>query len=131
MKREIAERFAALAVEGTTTNQVQRITAEFFKQLALCPGCDGEKVITFGHDVSLDVGAQGRSHSVEHRFIPAGTTGSCPRCGGDGHDPAFVVWHCEKGQRTEDCKYDQHGDASRREGHEGCGWRIMVPLDAP
>jgi hypothetical protein len=132
MKQDIAERFAATAIEGITVEQARQIIGEFLTQIVRCPVCDGSGEIQFGRDVVLPVrGDYGRSESEQ--YFPAGTVGKCPRCGGgdeDGggrFDPEYVAWHCVQGSDDREC--------CRQKGHNGhadCGWRITLPLpEAP
>lgn len=137
MDRDLALRIAATVDDGITVEQAKRIVGEFLAQLARCPVCDGSGVTTFGQDVEVDVRTHANRRVTDaDRFISAGTTGSCPRCGsvdpeasGQG-DPAWVAWHCVAGDDDQQCERDRQSDrAEQRDGHTGCGWRLMLPYE--
>jgi hypothetical protein len=137
MKRDNAEKFAAIASEGVTAEQARRIVADFLAQIALCPSCEGSGTITVGRGARFPLSEDGRHSELEHKYVAAGTEMGCPRCSdgkndrGDGHDPSWVHWICNAGDRPLDCKRDQATeDANRREAHADCGWRIILPLEA-
>lgn len=137
VEHELAERIAASMVDGVTVDQAHLIIQTFLEQLARCPVCDGSGRFTFRRDLELDVRDR-LSPRAADRYIPAGTSGTCPFCGtndpqtsGKG-DSEWVGWHCYLGQREDYCRADQQRDAADyREPHADCGWRIMIPYEPP
>lgn len=136
MKTDTAIRFAASAENGVTVAQTQHIVAEYLKYVARCPVCENEGRFTFGRDVNMRMRDTYKpNEALSERTVVAGTEAPCPRCGGpdeDGTvrgDPNHVAWHCLQGDTDTNCRFDRNGDLRRREGHEGCGWRIILPLD--
>lgn len=135
MKQDLAEKFAALTIEGCPVEQAQKVIREFLTQIVRCPVCDGEGTITVGRmmTASFPAGHPG-DNDLKDRAIPAGTKLTCPRCGGglDGqgaYDPEFVAWHCIRGESDGTCRSDRTGEkASRATGHAECGYRIVLPL---
>jgi hypothetical protein len=135
MKRDIAERLAATAVDGVTVDQARTIIETFLTQIARCPVCDGSGRIVYGREMVIETRAGDFNAAVLDggRRIPKGTAGSCPRCGssepeenGKG-DPEWVAWHCAKGDGDEFCRSDRTGDDGRRVGHAECGFQVMFP----
>lgn len=49
--------------------------------------------------------------------------------GGARGDPETVIWYCIDGSGQHDCQNDKAStDLKRRTPHEGCGYRVMLPL---
>jgi hypothetical protein len=67
--------------------------------------------------------------SAEHVFIDEGSLVPCPRCGGKdgpspGQDRTNVRWYC-----VLETSWERGCDPTRREeGHDACGWRLVLPL---
>lgn len=131
MKRDIAERFAATAVDGLSLDDARNVVREFLRCLVLCPVCAGSGEFIFGRDVELrldDVYARDQLHR-----ILAGTAGPCPMCRGREEneavgDPEYVAWHCVQGNGDDRCASDRTQEEDRRQQHQSCGWRVMLPL---
>jgi hypothetical protein len=130
MERDLAERLASSGFDDITPARVHEIVQAFLGELVRCPYCDGSGVVTFNREVELDT-TQGLGRDVDKRYIPAGTVGSCPCCGGgdrDGggrYDPSYVAWHCAHGLGSHDCEAARSvADAA----HELCGYRVVLPL---
>jgi len=124
MKRDMAERMAATAVDGVSV-PAGAVIREFLTQLARCPACDGSGTFTFPKDLEVEVKDRHGSH--EGSYVPSGATSVCPLCMGEKHDPAFVAWHCVQGRDDRDCRHDWN-NAEERNGHAACGWKVMLPL---
>lgn len=132
MKREIAERLAATAVEGVTVKDAQTIIETFLTELASCPVCDGSGRTTFVHGVDIAAAEQSGKQLGIVNVLP-GTEGSCPRCGSykaedNGHgDPEFVAWHCAHDKTKSDCRKMQTADQNgERAKHAACGFRVVL-----
>ncbi len=107
-----------------TVEQAQAIIQEFLTQLARCPVCDGSGTVTFGQSAAVDM-TDTRGQPAD-RFIPAGTSGTCPYCDGKG-DPEFVVWSCVHENDGQDCRPYKNGGSGGHEDHADCGYRITLP----
>jgi hypothetical protein len=138
MKREMAERLAATALDGregakhVTVEQVRIIVSEYLKQLVRCPACDDEGTISF-REIDLQVKEHGHT-MTQNRYVEEGTIGPCPMCGGldrdhsPRHDREWVRWLCVDGWNEVDCRQNRR---NQDQAHAGCGYRIMLPLDGP
>lgn len=133
MKRDIAERFAATAVDRLSLDEARKVVEEFLLSLARCSMCGGSGEFTFGRDVRFQVVDPFRSQAKEERVIPDGTRTPCPACrGSEGNeapgDPEFVAWHCLSGDRDDDCHAMKRRADDLGDSHASCGWRIVLPL---
>lgn len=138
IKRDIAERFAAVEVDPPITQKdANAIIETFLTYLARCEVCDGDGTMEVGHDLMVYVGEVGRGPGeLENRLIPAGRLTTCVRCGGrasasTGHDPDHVGWHCFQGQNMDGCQGQKAQALGVAALHRKCGWMVMVPLPDP
>ena len=130
VKREVAERLAATAVEGISVAQAQEIIKAYVNALKVCQVCEGSGKFMAGRRVAVFV-TDRRGDNLEERFIEPGSPVRCPRCGDGevgGTDPDFVTWFCAMGFLVKRCE-EARNDPSARAAHPQCGWRIMLPLD--
>lgn len=130
MNRDVAERIARTAVDVAelSLEHVHTIIATYLTEVARCPVCDGAGAITAGRDIHVHLADRGGAAASESTYVPAGTSMSCPRCGGDqpdasAHDPEHVGWYCS-GVDYRACRAGRPGD---EKDHSACGWRIMLP----
>jgi hypothetical protein len=132
MDRQTSERFAA-ASEGLRTATATAVINEFLRQLARCPTCEGSGQVEFATSMEFRVGEHGRGNALQYQFIPAGTVGDCPRCGGadgfDGWDPAHVAWRCLCEMTKQQCVESRRSEGSRAADHARCGYRITIELE--
>lgn len=135
MNQDIAERFAATAVDGITVAQARTIIREFLSQIARCPVCNDTGRITFGRDMEVKLMDNPRHANATAQWLQAGSETDCPRCGpptDDGRgkgDPLYVAWHCSRGEDDQRCHRDRLDESGRRQPHSKCSYRVMLPLD--
>jgi hypothetical protein len=126
MKPEIAARMAGSLVAEITTEQAQIIIDEYWVQLTRCPACDSTGTFSYRRDLSVPITPRpGDSPTANAQ---AGADGDCPRCGGNGRDPDWVLWYCSDGHEERHCKYERAREPIG-ERHVECGLRLMVRLD--
>lgn len=121
MKQEIATKLAATEVEGLAVDKAAKVVGAFLGHLSSCAVCDGEPFLT-GRELSVQTG-----YSTENVVIDAGTAMPCPKCGGDGGDPDFVMWVCRQGDSRRQCEADRAGEAARSARHADCGLHVCLP----
>lgn len=126
MKPEIAARLAGSLVAEIGTEQVQIIIDEYLLQLTRCPACDGTGTFVYQRDVSVPIDP--RPGDSPKAIARVGATGDCPRCGGSGRDPDWVVWHCFAGSDERQCKYESAREPMS-ERHVDCGLRLTMRVD--
>lgn len=123
MKRELAERLASTVVDELTVGQARAVIAEFLVQLVACPLCDGGGEFIYRRPGFVD------------NAVRRPGKGSCPVCGSTDEDdsgrgdPDWVAWVCAQGKSVEECRRQgSSDDAENRDGHEVCGYRVVLPL---
>lgn len=134
MKRDIAERFAAIEVDTPISYEdAHTIIETFLTYLARCEVCEGIGIMEVGHEVGLDVAEQGRGTVLTHAYFPIGTAITCPRCGGRGgptqaHDPEHTDWHCYLHRTVEGCQSEKSEAMGAAAQHKNCGYKVLVPV---
>lgn len=128
VRQQDAERLAAIAVDGVTLADAQKIIGEYLIQIVRCHVCGDTGRFTFARPATLKVAATNAAMVVK-----TGDETDCPLCGppvngrGAG-DPAFVRWYCEREKDAVTCRAAKGAGASGVQEHAGCGLRVMLPV---
>lgn len=126
MDREMAEQLAAGTRQDLTADDVHDILEAVLGALVTCNACSSDGVIDVVSDVDVEA-LVGYGQPVAGGRLQAGSSIPCPRCGGasggtPGLDRTVVAWVCG------DAGYQPCGSGRPIDGHDLCGWKIVLPL---